>query len=159
MKTLLAAAALGTILAAGQASAQAYVGAGLGAARTDSTETSAKLYGGFQVTPNWGAELAYTDLGRYRGANIGSWSLAGTGTMPLGSGWSLMGKLGAASNRPKFGGSSNHSDVFVGLGVGYAISKNLGVRLEYEDFGKLSNTNNAGNSRGNNLGLSLQYGF
>ena len=159
MKTRLAIAALGAFLAAGQVQAQAYVGAGLGAARTDSSETSMKLYGGMQVTPNWGVELAYTDLGRYRGANIDSWSLAGTGTLPLGSGWSLMGKLGAASNRPKFGGSSNHSDVFMGVGIQYAIAKNVGMRLEYEDFGKLSDTNNAGNSRGNNLGLSLQYSF
>ena len=159
MKKLLMAAAFSAALVAGPAFAQMYLGAGVGASKTDSNETSWKLYGGFQFNPTWGLELGYTDLGRYRGSDIESWSLAGTGTLPLGARWSLFGKLGAASNRPSFAGASNHSDLLVGVGVGYSMTKNLGLRLEYEDFGKLSNVGNGNNSRGSNLGLGLKYAF
>ena len=161
-KILIAAAvvaALGTTLLSGPASAQAYLGAGAGAAKTDHNETSWKLYGGFQFNPTWGAELAYTDLGRYRGSDIQSWSLAGTGTMPIADRWSVIGKLGGTSNRPKFAGGSNHSDVLLGIGVAYSFSKEVSVRLEYEDFGKLSKSTVGGDSNGSNLGLSVKYTY
>ena len=159
MKKLLMGAAIAAALVAGSASAQTYLGAGVGASRTDSSETSWKLFGGFQFNPTWGLELAYTDLGRYRGSDIESWSLAGTGTLPLGERWSLLGKLGATSNRASFAGASNHTDLLAGVGVGYSMTKNLGLRLEYEDFGKLSNVSSGNNSRGTNLGLGLKYAF
>lgn len=110
MNKLLIAAAFSGILLAGPAAAQGYIGGGVGASNTDNTETSWKLYGGYQFNPTWGVEVAYTDLGRYKNGDIESWSLAGTGTMPLDAKWSLFGKLGAASNRPSFNGGSRHSD-------------------------------------------------
>ena len=157
MKKLLLAAAFSAAIVAEPASAQMYLGAGVGASKTDTDENSWKLYGGFQFSPTWGLELGYTDLGRYRGSDIESWSLAGTGTLPLGARWSLLGILGAASNRPNFAGASNHTGLLVGVGVGYSMTRNLGLRLEYEDFGKLSNVGSGNNSRGSNLGLGLKY--
>ena len=38
---------------------------GLSLSANDSRSTSFKLYGGYQVTPNWGLELQYADLGRF----------------------------------------------------------------------------------------------
>jgi OOP family OmpA-OmpF porin len=136
-----------------------YLGAGIGAAETDTSQTSYKLFGGFQFTPTWGLEIAYTDLSKYNGANFESASLAGTGTLPLDENWSLLGKLGASSNRSHFAGSSRHTDLLVGAGVGFKLSKNAGLRLEYEDFGKLSDNNPGNNSRGRNLSLDLKYSF
>lgn len=159
MKKLVVAMVLCSGAMVGSASAQMYAGAGIGAAKTDTKETSYKLFGGFQFNPTWGLEAAYTDLGKYRGANFEAASLAGTATFPLNETWSLMGKLGASSNRSHFAGSNRHTDVLVGAGVGMNLNKNLGLRLEYEDFGKLSNTNLGINSRGRNLGLGLKYGF
>lgn len=159
MKKLLMAAAISAAFMAGPASAQMYLGAGVGQAKTDTDKTSWKLYGGYQFNPTWGVELGYTDLGSYRGSNIESWSAAGTGTIPLGTSWSLLGKVGAASNRPRFANASNHTDLLLGIGVGYAMTKNVGVRLEYEDFGKLSDNSTGNNSKGRNLGLSLKYAF
>ncbi len=159
MKIVLMAAAVSAALIAGPAAAEMYLGGGVGEARTDTRETSWKAYGGFQLTPLWGVEVGYTDLGSYRGADVASWSLAGTGTVPLGERWSLLGKVGAAANHPKFAGASNHTDLLLGVGVGYGLTKNLGLRLEYEDFGKLSKTSTGNNSRGNNLGLSVKYAF
>ena len=159
MKKLLLAAAVSSLLLTGTASAQMYVGAGVGAAKTDSNETSTKIYGGFQFNPTWGLELAMTDLDRYRGADIKSWSIAGTARMPIADSWSLLGKVGATSNRPKFAGSSNHSDLLLGIGVGYSLTKNVGLRLEYENFGRLSTSSTGSNSNGSNLGLSVNYTF
>jgi OOP family OmpA-OmpF porin len=159
MKKLLVAAAFFAVFSAGTASAQMYLGAGAGAAKTDTHETSWKLYGGYQFNPVWGLELGYTDLGRYRGSDIHSLSAAGTGTMPLADRWSLFGKLGASSNRPRFTGASDHTGLLAGVGVGYNMSKNIGLRLEYEDFGKLSDDSSGSNTRGTNLGLSAKYAF
>ncbi|MFN0161913.1 MAG: outer membrane beta-barrel protein [Burkholderiales bacterium] len=166
MKKLLLAAALCPLLLAAPAGAQSanaaqwYIGAGIGAARTDSDATSYKLYLGNQITRNWGVELGYQDLGRYRSANIDTWTLAGTGTLPLSANWSILGKLGVAWSHARFAGSSNrNAELLAGIGVSYAFDRNLGVRLEYEDFGKLSDAGGGNHSRGNALTLSLKYSF
>ena len=159
MKKVFIATAILAACASAPTAAQMYVGAGVGASRTDTDETSYKLYGGYQFNPTWGAELAYNDLGRYRNANIESWTLAGVGTLPLGAQWSLLGKLGLAANRTRFAGTTNYKDLLVGVGVGYSFSKQFGLRLEYEDFGKLSNQGGGNNSRGSNLSLSARYAF
>jgi len=159
MKKLLMATALTISCLSAPALAQMYLGAGVGAADTDNNETSWKLYGGYQFNPTWGIELGYNDLGSYRGSNIESWTLAGTGTLPIGTDWLLLGKVGAASNHPHFGSENRHTDLLVGIGVGYNLQKNIALRLEYEDFGKLSDENNGNNSRGSNLGLSMKYSF
>lgn len=165
MNKLLMAAAFSSVLMAGTASAQMpqmsqmYMGAGIGESKTDSKENSWKLFAGAQFNPTWGIELGYTDLGRFRGADIESWSLAGTGKLPLGESWSLIGKLGAAWNHPSLSGSSNHTDMLAGVGIGYSFTRNLGMRLEYEDFGKLSKINTGNDSKGRNLGLSLTYAY
>lgn len=159
MKMLFTAAIFAAALVAGQASAQMYLGAGAGSAKTDNREDSWKLYGGYQFNPTWGAEFGYNDLGQYGGADVEAWTLAGTGTMPLNQQWSLLGKLGVASNRPQYAGAGDRTDLYVGLGVGYSLSRNLGLRLEYEDFGKLSKNGLGPNSRGNNTSLSMKYMF
>jgi OOP family OmpA-OmpF porin len=159
MKKLLMAAAVAAALVAGQASAQMYLGAGAGSSKTDNREDSWKLYGGYQFNPTWGAELGYNDLGQYRGADVESWTLAGTGTMPLNERWSLLGKLGVAMNRPQSAGLSDRTDLLMGLGVGYTLSRNVGLRLEYEDFGKMAKNGIGSDSRGNNVSLSLKYMF
>ncbi len=157
MKKIFMAAAVAASFAAAPAFAQLYLGAGAGEAKTDTRETSWKVYGGYQFNPTWGLELGYNDLGKYRGSDIESYSLAATGTIPLNERWSLLGKLGATENRPDAPGTGNHTAVLIGVGVGYSLSRNVGVRLEYEDFGKLSDA--GGSSRGRNVGLSLKYGF
>lgn len=156
---ILAAAILSACLAA-PAAAQMYVGGGIGQSKTDSHETSLKLYAGYQFTPNWGVELGYNDLGRYLGSDVEAWTLAGTGTILMGPNWSLLGKLGATMNKATFPGAGDHRNgLLVGVGLGYSFTKNVGVRLEYEDFGKLTSNGAGNNSRGNNLGLSIKYSF
>ena len=135
-----------------------YIGAGIGEAKTDSDNTSYKIFAGIQPTPNFGAELAYNDFGGYRGQTADSWSLAGTGTLPLDKNWDIFGKLGATRNHIKFGGSSDHTDLLAGVGIGYNFTPNVGVRLEYEDFGKLPAV--GGNkTKVTNWGLNMKFSF
>ena len=185
------------------ASAQFYVGAGVGASKAsgadgsttiggvavsasggNATKTSWKLYGGYQFTPNWGLEAQYSELGDRTytvsaGAASGStklrayqWSLAGTGTLPLSDQFYLMAKLGATRNHVGGGnftvgavsvavGGSDRTELLAGIGAGYNINKNVGVRVEYENFGKLSNNGGINNSsvKGDNWSVSLKYSF
>ena len=158
MKKSLVAAAFSALLA-GPVAAQAYVGVGVGESNTDSSNASWKVYGGYQFDPVWGVELAYNNLDRNGGADIENLTLAGTGTLALDPNWSLLGKVGVAVNHVNDSGFGSHSDLMLGAGIAYSISKNLGLRLEYEDFGKLGANNNSGNSNAHNLALSLKYGF
>lgn len=159
MKKLFMAAAICSAFIAGPVAAQLYLGAGVGDGKTDSHHNSWKLYGGYQLTPTWGLELGYIDLGTYRNADIESWSLSGTGTMPLNDRWSLLGKVGATENRPQAIGAGKHTGLLLGVGVGYSISKNVGMRLEYEDLGKLSKNAPGGDTTGKNWALSAKYMF
>lgn len=159
MKKLLMAGALSAAFIAAPAAAELYVGGGVGKSDTDSSENSWKVYGGYQFTPTWGAELGYTDLGKYRGAEVESWSLAGTATLPLADRWSLFGKLGFARNNAEFMGAEQKSSTLAGVGIGYSLNQNLGLRVEYEDYGKLANTGVGTNDKGSNLGVSLKYSF
>lgn len=199
MNKLLIAVAIAGACAAAPASAQWYIGGGVGAAQaklgsyspavgvsvsgTSNRDTSFKLFGGYQFTPNWGIEAQYSDLGKYNytvsqaGASstgnyrADQWSVAGTGTLPLSNNFYLMGKLGISSNHVRASAvcvplgcssssSGSKSDLLAGLGVGYNFNKNIGIRFEYENFGKMANVANGGGSiKGDNFALSLKYSF
>lgn len=159
MKKLLMAAALSASFIGAPAVAQTYIGGGIGKSDTDTQENSWKVYGGYQFTPTWGIELGYTDLGGYQGFEVESWSLAGTATLPLSPNWSLLGKLGFARNNAELPSASQKSSTLVGVGVGYALNQNFGLRLEYEDYGKLSNSGIGTTHKGSNVLLSAKYSF
>lgn len=200
MKKLFLAGAIATAFVAMPASAQWYIGGGVGSSKIrgadgpvlvdgtvppltlnvsglDSSKTSAKIYGGYQITPNWGVELQYADLGKRDFAarnaagvtlatgtvKASQYSIAGTGTLPLAANFSLFGKLGISSNKDKTtllgtSESDRKTSPMVGVGVAYNFTPKVAVRLEYEDFGKFSS--DGGTSvRGNNYSLNLQYAF
>jgi OOP family OmpA-OmpF porin len=158
------------------------------AAADKTNETSYKLYGGYRFTPNWGIELAYADLGSGYSSNVtigglpgtvtakaDTWYVAATGTLPFGNGFSLLGKLGMASNHVSAGdlclggtcfsmGSDSRSSPMVGVGLEYAFAGRWTARLEYEDYGKLTSddvwgTGNSGSIKGNSWYLSAHYNF
>ena len=112
MKHIFTACALAAAaLTAAPAFAQGYIGGGFGSSKVtgvdgggltggNTSKGLVKIYGGYQITPNWGVEAQYANLGNrtlaVAGINVGSFSLsqvsiAGTGTLPLGSGFSLLG--------------------------------------------------------------------
>jgi OOP family OmpA-OmpF porin len=159
MKKILSAAALSAALAAAPAFAQVYAGAGLGIANTDSSKVSWKILGGYQHDRYWGIEAAYTDLGRYRGSSADSLSLALTLTLPLDRHWALMAKAGPASNHTRVAGSSDHTDALVGIGVAYTVNRHVGLRLEYEQYGRLAGPGSPFNDRADNLALVGKVSF
>lgn len=161
MNKVLIAMALSAIFVAVPASAESsgYVGVGVGEAETDANNTSYKIFGGLQVSQNFGVELAYNDFNGYRGQRADSWSLAGTGTLPLNMGFDIFGKLGATRNHIKFGNSSHHTDLLAGVGIGYNFNRNVALRLQYEDFGDLPTDINGRTANVTNWGLDLKYSF
>lgn len=186
MKKILSACAVAAAFMAAPAFAQGYVGLGLGSSRTnglnivgvDGGNTSkglSKVYGGYQFSPNWGVEAQYSDLGRRdlttAGVKLGDFkasqfSIAGTGTLPLTSGFSLLGKIGISANSFQGSaglGASNSTSALVGVGVAYNFTPALSARLEYEDFGKLGNYNAGvgatGSVKANGYSVSLKYAF
>jgi OOP family OmpA-OmpF porin len=181
MKKILTACAIAAAtLAAAPAFAQGYIGAGLGSSKItgfdngtitggNTSKGTAKVFGGFQFTPNWGLEVQYSDLGRRDLSNAGvaagsmstsQFGVSGTGTLPLSSNFSLLGKLGVSANRTTGTASANNSGLLVGLGVAYNFTPALSARLEYEDFGKIGTiAANGSTVRANAYSISLKYGF
>lgn len=141
----------------------------------DEKDTAYKIFGGYQFTKNWGVEVGYADLGKLRNVyNVSGTDItldgksqvfyvAGTGTLPLSDQFSLFAKLGATSARTSANASApgvsisdngNKSSYVAGLGAEYSFTKNIGLALEYEDFGKI-----ADDAKANLWSLSLRYKF
>lgn len=186
-------------LAAGAISAPAfgqwYVGVGPGVSNArvggtsgaitlsarDSHNTSIKLFGGYQFSPHWGAELQYADLGRFGysacqaaacatgSAHASQWGLAGTGTWTFANRYYLAGKLGVTQSQVRggdfcvaaacaVGATGTRGDLLAGIGVGYNFTHDISMRLEFEHFGKL--VSGAGfAARGENWAATLRYSF
>lgn len=149
-----------------------------GTTTCDKTDTTYKLYGGYMFSPNLGVEAAYLDNGKLRQAGTdpelgrvsAEWkgdgfALYGIGVLPLDK-ISLFAKLGVASTRVKVdaastmfgnaGDSERHTAVAFGFGAGYAITPQLGGRLEFERL----RLQFMGDKRHANLvTLGLQYRF
>lgn len=156
MKKVLTAIALSTAVVMA-VPAQAYVGVGVGKAKIEgSRENSFKIFAGSQPNRNIGLELAYNDFGKHDGARVNSLSLAALGTVPFAPNWNAFAKLGASRNQVKEGSyKERRTGLLAGIGVGFNINDNLGLRIEYENFGKLADTD----SKVKNLGVNLKYSF
>lgn len=198
MKTLLSACAFAAAFVAMPASAQWYAGIGAGSSNTkgvdgpitgtgiaagthltggNSNKRMLKLYGGYQITPNWGVEVQYSDLGNRdvvarNAAGVAivggsfkatQYSIAATGTLPLPSNFSLLGKLGVSSNYGKvsvlgLSSSGRKTSGMAGVGVAYNFTPALAVRLEHENFGKMGD-GFGGSIRVRATSVSLKYAF
>jgi OOP family OmpA-OmpF porin len=112
--------------------------------------------------------------GDYKGS---SWNLALVGRYPFGNGFSVQGKLGAAfttaelsysisASNPAFAAindsgteKKNKTNVLWGLGAGYDFTPNLGMLVEYENFGTLGDSDTTGRVRMALWSASLLYKF
>lgn len=154
----------------------------------DKTKTAYKLFGGYDFTKNWAIEGGYANLGKpqynYSGvfsgyANVkkSSWFVDAKGTLPISDQSNLFGKLGFTRNKSELYATSSNAafnalvgfpmsksksrnDVHFGVGGEYVATKNIGVRLEYEDFGKFGDRNNGtGRTKTNLWSLGADYKF
>src|SRR2546428_2401700 len=113
-----------------------------GVANCDSKDTAFRILGGYQINRNFAAELGYHDLGK---AKVGTsdikanaWELVGVGSYPIANQFSIYGKLGFFRGEAKAGGTKEtNTDLTYGAGVQYDFARNLGVRGEWQRYGKL----------------------
>lgn len=159
MNKFLLAVTMGAALVTMPVAAQAYVGAGVGVATTDTQNTSYKLFLGIQIIPNLGIELAYNNFGNFRGKDADAYSLVAVGTLPLGDTFDIFGKVGTAENHTKFAGTTNHRELVTGFGVGFKATSGLSLRIEYENFGRLMDESSGINTTATNWGVNLKSSF
>ncbi len=153
--------AIATVLAAGAFAAQAadfFVGGSLGASHyhtediggvhQDRNDVGLKAFGGAMFTPNFGIEAGYANLGKVKataGNVTGSlrgtgFYLDGVGEFPVGGNFSLLAKVGVFRGELKaevpgyLDDKDTGTDIKLGFGASYAITKNLSVRAEWERF-------------------------
>ena len=183
------------------AGAQVYVGAGLGSSSNDNangtiptgggpvifsidtSKTSWKLLAGVQMSPNFGFEVQYTDLGKrditlqqgllgaQGSVSAEQYSFAGTAMFMFAPGWFVHGKLGTTSNYLDGGrwcvsatacvssGRESNTSLLWGLGLGHQFTRNWSVKGGYENFGKLFNDVNGKSVTASNVGANVIYSF
>jgi len=121
---------------------------------TDTEDTAWKLGGGLQLSPNWGLELQYTELGSVKGdvptifgvfqADLETQGWGGNlvGAVPF-ERFHLFGKLGYHRMETEvrvtgLGGSASESEeewvVSYGFGGAYDLTSSLAVVAEYEVY-------------------------
>ncbi len=160
----------------GQSDIDESVAAGLlSSGSIEGKDDAFKVYGGGFFSPNFGAELAYVDLGEARysgdffgtpvtGGTVGIWgyNVAAVLRVPLGERFSVFGKLGVflweSEASDLTGGDPFRSTTrgwdggSFGIGVAWRFTGNLSARAEFEQFP-------VDTSDASLLSLGLQYSF
>lgn len=136
----------------------------------EDTDIGYRHFGGYRFTRHWGVELGYSDLGRGNdgtepgflahrkfGTQASAWTLTGTGVLPLGGAFSLQGRLGlsvaSADATPATPGAWIGSalpryrpTVLWGFGGQYDVTDSVGLRLDYNNFGRVGDDQNGARS-------------
>lgn len=112
-----------------------------------------RVAGGYRFTPNIALEAGYMMVGDSTASDsFGSITYTqsalqafGVFTLPLNSSFDLFGKLGVSANTGKLtgtgsyagiNGSYTNSDLAYGIGGQFNINQLVGIRLQYESYGK-----------------------
>ncbi len=141
MKKILLAAALAA--SCGLASAQGYAGALIGmsqfsvdcpVASCDKSDTAFKIYGGYEVADGIAVEVGYTDFGTLGVGTTGKieasvLSVVGAFRFPLSADLTGVGRLGLGyvSANSDVGPSEDATNLYAGLGLEYAASKDFKI--------------------------------
>ena len=148
-KTVVAAAMLTASLGAISAHAEGlYAGGSLGTPRYQDrvngisghgSGVSGKLFGGYQLTPNFALEAGVADLGHIdNGAGKvdgRSVYLDAVGLYPVLDKWSLLGRIGVAHvNLDTSNGDSSGNGLKLGVGAQYSLTNNIALRGEWERY-------------------------
>jgi len=128
----------------------------------DKKDTAFRILGGYQINRNFAAELGYHDLGKMKATKPGTsldikakaWELVGVGAWPVANQFSIYGKLGFYSGEAKASASltglgsgsikETNTDLTYGLGVQYDLSREFGIRGEWQRYGKMGGGNFGG---------------
>lgn len=147
----------------------------------EDSDTSFKLFAGYNFNDNFGVEVAYQNLGemsvRYEDSVdfiLDTWeasalSVAGIGYLPINESASVFGKFGLArwdldaaetSSIPGVAGGVSESgiDPLFGLGFQYTVG-NVALRAEYERYMSLGDAQTTGESDVDVIGVSAALRF
>lgn len=135
----------------------------------DDNDTGYKLQLGYQYNKNFAVEGGYIDLGKAKysasfaggsadaSVKASGWNISAVGILPINDSFSVFGKVGAIDGKVKIdvsasgpGGTASGSEsatkwkTLWGAGATYNISKQIGVRFEYEKFNNLGDDDTTG---------------
>lgn len=96
-----------------------------------------KLYGGYQITPNFGVEGGFVDLGHIDDANgkvkVRGAYVHGVGSYEFAPQWSVLGSVGIAQARfTTTKGNDSSPALKLGAGMQYDLTKTVALRAQYE---------------------------
>lgn len=123
-----------------------YVGAAVGQNDDLDDEMAWKFTAGYQVNRNVSAEFSYSMLGERSpgfgvSAEASAFELVGLYKFPVASQISLYGLLGLAriesevtAPAPVGTRKDNSTELTLGFGAQYDVSRNLGIRAQYQDY-------------------------
>lgn len=149
MKKIIALAAIAALSTVAQADGF-YIGGDVGKSRISDDGlkfkgTSYALFGGYQFSDNIAAEVGYRNLGKdtitFRNVPMtlkgNALQVSAVLSAPLGSDFSVFGRLGvnrvegkASSGNVRF--KDSDTNALIGFGARYAISKEFGLRAEFQ---------------------------
>ena len=157
-------------------------GFAINSSSTDNSSTGGKLFGGYQLSPNFAVEGGYFDLGRfnYSGVTSGGTYNGNTrshglnldlvGKLPVTDRLSVLGRVGAAYAKTTDSSSStfappatanrSRSETYAKYGVGleYAITDALSLRGELERYHRINDQIRRGNVDMASIGLVYRFG-
>jgi hypothetical protein len=120
----------------------------------DGSASSFKVYAGYQWASRFGVEAGYYDLGTYEVSTFGvktdefattAFAISGTYALPMGTSFDLGFKFGIAFTNADYtcfsacgyplisSGRSSSAGLF-GVGVGWRLAPNFGLRADFEYF-------------------------
>jgi OOP family OmpA-OmpF porin len=143
-----------------------------GAISCDDKDTAWKAFVGYQFTKYIGAEVGYVDLGKAEASAPGivasfkarGVELVGVASYPFNEQFSVFAKAGALFSKTKLNtnvginASDNNTDFTFGLGARYNLTRNFGVRAEWQRYQNVGG-GDAGSDDIDFYGISLLYSF
>lgn len=112
-----------------------YAGADVGSTKVDAfngSDTSFGVFGGYNFTPNFAAELGARRLGSWGDVDLTQVSVSVVGTLPLQQGFELFGRLGYNHIDADDGFDDSSDGAVVGIGLGYRFTPKITGRIEYQ---------------------------
>ncbi len=150
----------------------------------DKNDIAYKAQVGYQFNPYFAVEGGYIDLGKAKYSasatggtykqegNASGFNIAAVGILPINESFSLFGKLGVIDAKVEgsargtggavnLNGSANATKIkpTYGIGATYNVSKQLGIRVEYELFSKLGDSNKTGEADVSVVSVGIAYKF
>jgi len=147
------------------ASAQWYAGGGLGQSKfkgdlgcsdtagfsCSDTDTAFKIFGGYQINPNFAGEVTYQDFGKTKLDDVGvsasikshALDISALGMLPFAGQFAAYGRLGIyfansdGTSNIGINASKSNSDLTYGLGLQWNPMPQLGVRAEFQVYNKV----------------------